>query len=49
MFMGVAVVLPVLLVRLSEARVDIYFGGEPIAYLAYDHDDRVEHVFVGGS
>lgn len=30
-------------------KVHIYFGGEPIAYVYYDHNNHVEHVFVGGS
>lgn len=35
--------------RSISNKVHIYLGGEPIAYVYYDHDDRVEHVFVGGS
>jgi len=30
-------------------KVYIYLEGEPIAYIYFDNDDKVEYVFVGGS
>jgi hypothetical protein len=30
-------------------KVFIYIGTEPIAYVYFDHSDRVDYVFVGGS
>ena len=30
-------------------KVFIYIGSEPIAYIWFDHQNRVEDVFVGGS
>ena len=35
--------------RKIENKVYIYIASEPICYVYFDHQDRVEHVFIGGS
>jgi hypothetical protein len=35
--------------RPIEHRLYVYLGGEPIAYIYLDHQERVEDVYIGGS
>ncbi len=35
--------------RRITGKVFIYIASEPIAYIYFDHDNKVEEVFVGGS